>query len=228
MPGNTAGRHDMREVVGVTADEPGSPTKVTRRAAPWAAAIALHVVLVLLAGYLIAPPQYLFKLEPPDEEHHFAVVHLPPPPPRLEGELAATAISIMPRFRPRYFLPKGVPLITTREYGNAAEALFRYWCMNRPDTIEATGRMCPSDVPFNGLAALPQRNGLIGEPDAGTLLGAGDQGMTLDEAAARRGWVKPKPPTGQDALRAKTDKTVGAHSDDVYGGMPWDATPTGR
>lgn len=200
---------------------------MTRRIAPVSAAVALHILLVLAAGYLIAPPREMLKPEPP-AERPFAVVRLPPPPPRLEGELAPTAVTIMPHFRPRYFLPKGVPLITTREYGNAAEALFRYWCSNRPDTIEATGRLCPPDTAFNGLAALPQRSGLIGEPDAGALLGAGDQGMTLDEAAARRGWIKPKPPTGQDALKNKTDKTVGAHSDDVYGGFPWDATPTGR
>jgi hypothetical protein len=211
----------------VAADEPGSQTIVIRRAAPWAAAVVLHVLFFIAAGYLItAPPEWL-KSEP-DTEQSFEVVHLPPPPPRVDGELAPTSSSIMPRFRPRYFLPRGVPLITTHEYGSAAEALFRYWCSNRPDTIEAAGRLCPSDVPFNGLAALPERNGLIGEPDAGALLGAGDQGMTLDEAAVRRGWIKPKPPTGQDALKAKTDKTVGAHSDDVYGGFPWDATPTGR
>ena len=200
---------------------------IIRRVVPLSAAIALHIVLVLTAGYLIAPPHEFLRPEPP-EEHHYVVVHLPPPPPRLEGELAATSASIMPRFRPRYYLPRGTPLITTHQYGNAAEALFRYWCSNRPDTIESTGRMCPSDVPFNGLAALPERNGLIGEPDASTLLGADDRGMTLDEAAARRGWVKPKPPSGQDALKAKTDKTVGAHSDEVYGGYPWEATPTGR
>ena len=199
---------------------------VSRRALPWAAAIALHILLVALAGYLIAPPLDYMKQEPP-RDHPFAVVRLPPPPPKLDGTLSDVSINILPRFRPRYRLPQGVPLITTTERGSAAEALFRYWCSNRPDTIEAAGRMCPSDVVMNGLAALPER-GLIGNADASSLFGAGDRGYTVDEAAARRGWVKPKPPTGQDALKAKTDKTTGAHSDDVYGGYPWEATPTGR
>ncbi|MBI1213885.1 MAG: hypothetical protein GC190_20680 [Alphaproteobacteria bacterium] len=210
----------------MAADEPGSRKSMIRHAAPWGAAVVLHVLFFIAFGYLIAPPPDLLK---PDETVvPLAWVHLAPPPPRLEGELAPTSISIMPRFRPRYYLPKGVPLISTREYGNAAEALFRYWCTNRPDTIESTGRLCPSDVPFNGLAALPEHNGLIGNSDAGALLGAGDRGYTIDEAAARRGWVKPKPPTGQDGLQTKTDKATGAHSDDVYGGYPWDATPYGH
>lgn len=114
----------------------------------------------------------------------------------------------------------------TTERGSAAEALFRYWCSKRPDTIEATGRMCPSDVVMNGLSALPER-GLRGNPDAGSLFSAGDQGYTIDEAAARRGWVKPEPPTGQDAQKVTTDKIAGPHSDGVYGGFPWDVTPTG-
>jgi len=44
----------------------------------------------------------------------------------------------------------------------------------------------------------------------------------------RRGWIKPKPPKGQDAQKAVTDKTVGAHSDDVYGTYPWDVTAHSR
>ena len=198
----------------------------SHRALPWACAIALHIVLVLFASYLIAPPRDFLKQEPPQQQP-FAVVRLPPPPPKLDGALANVSISIMPRFRPRIVRPEGVPLLMTTERGSAAEALFRYWCSNRPDTIEAAGRMCPSDVMMNGLAALPER-GTLGNPDAGTLLGAQDQGYTLDEAATRRGWVKPKPPTGQDAQKAITDKTVGAHSDDVYGGYPWDAKPNSR
>jgi len=204
----------------------GSQSLVTARALPWIAAIALHLLLVVLAGYLITPPHDYLKPEPA-AERSFAVVRLPPPPPRLEGAPSDVAMSIMPRFRPRYYLPKGVPLITTAPYGSPAEALFRYWCTNRPDTIEASGRMCPSDVPFNGLAALPER-GTGRDDDASTLLGAGDRGYTVDEAAVRRGWIKPKPPTGQDALKNQTDKTTGAHSDDVYGGYPWEQTPTRR
>lgn len=205
---------------------PGSLKFASTRAFPWAAAIALHVLLVILAGYLIAPPRFALKPER-EKEEVFAVVRLPPEPPRIQGAPADTSFNIMPRFRPRYHLPKGVPLITTTERGSAAEALFRYWCTNRPDTIEAAGRMCPSDVPFNGLAALPERGGL-GNDDASTLLGAADRGMTLDEAAVRRGWAKPRPPAGQDALKETTDKTTGAHSDEVYGIYPWEATPTRR
>ena len=199
---------------------------VNRRARPWAAAIGLHILLALFAGYLIAPPIDFVKQEPP-REVPIAVVRLPPPPPKLDVAFAGIALSIMPRFRPRIVKPVGVPLQMTTERGSAAEALFRYWCANRPDTIEATGRMCPSDVVMNGLAALPER-GLLGNPDAGSLLGAGDRGYTIDEAAARRGWVKPKPPTGQDAQKATTDKVTGPHSDDVYGGYPWDVTSTHR
>ena len=178
------------------------------------------------AGYLITPPQEFAKLEPP-EVTPLTFIRLPPPPPKLDGALADVAISIMPRFRPRIVMPRGVPLITTTERGSPAEALFRYWCSNRPDTIEAAGRACPSDVMTNGYAALPDR-GLIGDADAGTLLGAQDQGYTIDEAAVRRGWIKPKPPKGQDAQKAVTDKTVGAHSDDVYGNYPWDVTAHSR
>jgi hypothetical protein len=204
----------------------GMPNFVSRRALPWAAAIALHVLLAVFAGYLIAPPIDFVKQEPPRDEP-FAFVRLPPPPPKIDAALADIAIAIMPRFRPRVVRPVGVPLQMTTERGSAAEAIFRYWCANRPDTIEATGRLCPSDVVMNGLAALPER-GLLGDPDAGSLFGAGDQGYTIDEAAARRGWVKPKPRIGQDAQKAKTDKVTGPHSDDVYGGYPWDATPRGR
>lgn len=199
---------------------------INRRALPWACAIALHIVIVLFAGYLIAPPLDFLKQQTPREES-FAVVRLPPPPPKLQGALADVSISIMPRFRPRVVMPRGAPLQMTTERGSAAEALFRYWCANRPDTIEATGRMCPSDVIMNGLAALPER-GLLGNQDAGALLGAGDQGYTIDEAAARRGWVKPKPPSGQENQKAVTDKVTGPHADDVYGGYPWDVTPTSK
>ena len=205
---------------------PGSQSTVAGRALPWIAALALHVVFFIMLGVLMKPPPDFIEPETQPEQV-MAVVRLPPPPPQLAGAFAETPASIMPRFRPRIPMPQGVPLIMTREPGSAAEALFRYWCTNRPDTIESTGRMCPSDVPFNGLAALPER-GLIGAPDASTLLGAADRGYTIDEAAVRRGWVKPKPQTGQDALSNKTDKTTGAKSDEVYGGYPWEATPTGR
>jgi hypothetical protein len=215
----------MAPVPAVDSDR-GSESSLTARALPWIAALALHALFVVVAGYVLVAPRDYVR---PEEEtvRPFLVVRLPPPPPRLEGALADTTVNILPRFRPRIPMPQGVPLIMTRERGSAAEALFRYWCTNRPDTIESTGRMCPSDVPFNGLAALPER-GMIGEPDASALLGADDRGYTIDEAAVRRGWVKPKPPSGQDALQGKTDKTTGAKSDEVYGGYPWDVTPTGR
>ena len=210
-----------------SASADGGPNFVgRRRALPWACAIGLHVLLLLFAGYLISPPRDFVKQEPPREQP-FAFVRLPPPPPKLDGALSDVAISIMPRFRPRIVMQQGAPLITSSQHGSAAEALFRYWCANRPDTIEAAGRQCPSDVVMNGLAALPER-GLLGNRDAGDLFGAGDQGYTIDEAAARRGWVKPKPPSGQDAQKATTDKVTGPHSDDVYGGYPWDATPNSK
>ena len=204
----------------------GQPSVLNRRALPWACAIALHILIILFAGYLISPPVDFVKQEPP-RELPFTFVRLPPPPPKLDGALADLSLSIMPRFRPRMVMPRGVPLRMTTEHGSAAEAFFRYWCANRPDTIEATGRMCPSDVVMNGLAALPER-GLLGNRDAGSLFGAGDRGYTIDEAAVRRGLVKPRPPAGQDAQKAPTDKTTGAHSDDVYGGFPWEAKPTGH
>ncbi len=203
----------------------GVPNIARRHAVPWGAAIGLHVLLFLFAGYLIAPPFDFLK----DEKLVVKPVtfeRLPPPPPKLEGDLAAVTITMSPRFRPRIVKPQGVPLKMTNEFGSPAVALFRYWCANRPDTMEATGRTCPNDVPFTGLAALPQQ-ALSNHADAGALFGPGDQGYTIDEAAARRGWVKPKP-SAEAAQRAKTDKTVGAHSDDVYGGMPWDATPYGH
>jgi hypothetical protein len=203
------------------------PKFVRRRALPWTAAIVLHILLFAFAGYLIAPPLDYMKKDQLQEAPPLLVVRLPPPPPKMTGELAAIASTIMPRFRPRYHMPKGVPLITTTQRGSPAEALFRYWCSNRPDTIEATGRLCPSDVIMNGLAALPER-GLIGDADASTLLGAADRGYSIDEAAVRRGWVKPKPPIGQDGLKGKTDKVTGAHSDGVYGDYPWDVKQSGR
>ena len=204
----------------------GAPSFVRRRALPWGLAIALHVLLFLFAGYLIEAPLDFLKREPPREQS-FAVVRLPPPPPKLNGALAEINTTIMPRFRPRVVRPSGVALQMTTVRGSAAEAIFRYWCANRPDTIEATGRNCPSDVVMNGLAALPER-GLLGDNDAGALLGAADRGYTLDEAAVRRGWIKPHPPSGQDAQAETTDKVTGPHSSDVYGGKPWDMKPTDK
>ena len=51
---------------------------VSRRALPWACAIALHIVLVLFASYLIAPPRDFLKQEPPLQQP-FAVVQAPSP-----------------------------------------------------------------------------------------------------------------------------------------------------
>lgn len=197
-----------------------APTGSARQAASWAVAVVLHVFFLFVLGLMISAPD---DPEPIGVETPMLVVNIPPPPPPLEAPNEGFNTDISPRFRPRP-TPRMFEPAQSARVGSAAEALFRYWCANRPDTAEATGRMCPSDVVMNGLAALPNR-GLLNQDDMTSALGM--PGYTLEEAGVQRGWRKPRAPSGQDGMASREQ----SHRDDtaeVFGGFPWDAKPTGR
>lgn len=185
----------------------------------WAVAIALHAVFIVVLALMIRAPDFVVE---PEVDTPLVVVNVPPPPPPLEVPNEGYIAAMSPRFRPRQAARVMAPHESSRT-GSAAEALFRYWCENRPDTAEATGRMCPSDVIMNGLAALPDR-GLLGQNDMASI---GMPGYTLEEAGVQRGWRKRRPPTGQDGL-AQKDASHRDDASEVFGGFPWDAKPGGH
>jgi hypothetical protein len=66
---------------------------------------------------------------------------------------------------------------------------------------------------------------LRADRDASALFGPGANGMTLDEFAAARGWIKSKPRKGQDALAATTDTTL---PEQIFKDAPFPPDPIER
>lgn len=168
------------------------------------AAVVLHVVALWALAHSI---WFEFPLEIRSEPKIVAVAaRLTPPPPDVEAFGPVDVIATLPRFRPR--APALVPQRQKRE-GDPALAIWTYLC-NRDGELSTAARVgCPTDFSLvdMGLFDPLNRTG-----DVGALFGADTATMSLDEAAKKKGWLKPKPGWAADGARAK-DSSVGPGHD---------------
>lgn len=163
------------------------------------AAAAINAILFWLAS--LAPMGRLPKFEP---EYRTAPVEImirrlaPPPPPEVSA--AETPPVIFPP-RQRWRSPPAKPKwAKTGGWEAPFQAPPLHLNLSPCDPADDERMRAPE-------CAAPQE-WLRADRDASALFGPGASGMTLDEFAAARGWIKSKPRKGQDALAATTDTTL--------------------
>ena len=157
--------------------------------------------------------------EPPDQFSEPRIVALAPrvapPPPDIDKLGPVEVVTTLPRFRPRL-----AAMARQRREGDPALAVWKYLCNRDGSLSVAVQRDCPEfhfgDVEL-GLFDPLNRSG-----DSGVLLGAHTATMTLEEAAAARGWIKMPPPKGQTGLVNRTDKSHSDPAAERLGPLPWD------
>jgi hypothetical protein len=161
------------------------------------AAVAINALLFWLAS--IAPMGHLPGVEQAPREAPVEIVvrRRVPPPPDL-SRLADTPSAVLPpRFRPRSPVLKPIPDL-------------RRETLLPPPRLRLNLNPCDPADDDQGLRpdCAPPRDWVRADRDASDLLGSQTQGYSLDEVAVARGWIKPKPRTGQDAMAAQTDTTL--------------------
>lgn len=167
-------------------------------------AVLFHIVVLWALGYSIS---FQLPVEPPLEPKIVLVAPtLSPPPPDVETIGPVDVMLAVPRFRPR--VPAVVPQRQQRE-GDPALAVWSYLCNRDYSLSQATRVGCPPDLSGFDFSLLDPLNR---SGDIGALLGTDTTTMSLDEAATKRGWVKPKSPLQADGARAK-DSGVGPGHD---------------
>ena len=190
-----------------------------RRWTSYAAAIAVHVLIVAILALTIT-----VRLPDPLErkpEPQLVVVapRIVPPPPDVEKLGPVDVVTTQPRFRPR--MPTRV---RERRQGDPALAIWKYLC-NRDDSLsEATQRSCP-EFQF-GDAGLGLFDPLNRSGDVGAMFGADTTTMTLEEASAARGWTKRPAAKGQSGLAGKTDTVNQPRGPDLFDALPTLKPPT--
>jgi hypothetical protein len=158
---------------------------------------ALNAVFILLAslapvGHLPPMPQREIAAAPIEIVVHRRAL----PPPSLDALAAEAPPTLLPpRFQPRMSLRQTLP-------GGAPQLALPQLRLNlNPCTPEDERRAAAPEC-------VAEREWLRADRDAAELLGPNAQGYTLDEVAVARGWIKPKPRSGQDAMAATTDATL--------------------
>jgi hypothetical protein len=173
----------------------------TRANAVWLASLGAAALInaLFVALATLAPMGNLPRAQPQTNATPLEIVRRirPPPPPDLTASQAEAPPTILPpRFRPR-------PLPAINAASNPAASTLPLRLRLNLNSCEAAG---PHDPPAPDCKTSAEW--LRADRDASDLLGPAAQGYTLDEVAAARGWIKPKPRGGQDAMAATTDATL--------------------
>lgn len=158
-------------------------------------ALVVHaLVLWALAGSM----SFQLPVEKAPEPKIVALApRLLPPPPDVETFGPVEVITTLPRFRPR--VPAETPQRMRRE-GDPALAIWTYLCNRDIDLSEAAQVGCPTDFGNVNLGVLDPLNRT---GDVGALFGADTTTMSMDEAAKKKGWVKPNGDWQGNGARAK-------------------------
>lgn len=162
------------------------------------AAAAINFALFWLAS--IAPMGRLAKVETDARIAPVEIVmrrRVPPPPDLPALGTPEPAIALPPRFRPKILAVQALPDLQNS-------------LVLPPPRLRLNLNPCDpaDDEAMRRLDCAPPRDWARADRDAAELLGPETQGMTLDEVAAARGWIKPKARSGQDAMAATTDTTL--------------------
>jgi hypothetical protein len=185
-------------VVVLRLEEALAPLETARSPGRFGIGIGVALVLHVLALWVLAHSiSFQFVVEKPVEPKIVALApQLMPPPPDVEKLGSVDAIQTLPRFRPR--VPAVVPQ-RQRMMGDPALAIWTYLCNRDTSLTEATNVFCPTDFSIDlGLNDPLNRRG-----DVGALFGPDTTTMSLDEAAAKKGWAKPKSGWQGNGARAK-------------------------
>lgn len=182
-------------------DQPLSETFATVRprarfGVGFAAALLVHAAAVWALVVSISF-QLPVEVAPPEPKIVALAPQLQPPPPAVETYGPVDVTVKLPRFRPRQ--PAAVPERQKRE-GDPALAIWSYLCNRDISLSEATRVGCPTDFGNVDLSVLDPLNRT---GDVGALFGADTATMSLEEAAAKRRWLRPKAGWQGNGARAK-------------------------
>jgi len=175
-------------------------------------ALVVHVaVLWALAGSISF--QLPIERPPPEPKIIALAPQLLPPPPDVEKFGPVDIITAQPRFRPREAAV--VPERQKRE-GDPALAVWKHLCNDDISLSVAAKRDCPPNFGNVDMGALDplNRNG-----DVGALLGADTTTMSLEEAGAKKGWLKPKSGWQGNGAREKGNE-LGLPGHDPFAILP--------